>query len=136
MSEKNKAVMRRWFDMYNHGDVDIADEIFNPTWFDHATGRSKGIDDVKDNVRRARAAFPDLQATVKDMVAEEDRVAACYTWTGTHQGEFMGIAPTGKKTTTVAFTIRRIVDGKIIEHWMLGDNLGLLRQLGVKAIPD
>jgi predicted ester cyclase len=135
MSEENKAIMRLWFDMYTTGDVNIADEIFAPSWLDHATGRSKNVADVKANVWRARAAFPDVQVTIEDMVAEGDKIAVRYSWTGTHRGEFMGIAPTGKKISWASCTVRRIVDGKIIEHWMLGDNLGLLKQLGVETIP-
>lgn len=77
------------------------------------------------------SAFPDLHLTIDDMVAERDKVVARVRWTGTHQGDYRGIAPTGKQVTFTAITIYRIVGGKVVEVWEEGDSLGLMQQLGI-----
>jgi predicted ester cyclase len=77
-----------------------------------------------------RAAFPDLQLTVEDIIAEGDRVAVNLTARGTHRGTFQGIAPTGKTVTVSAFEVVRIENGKLVEHWGGPDTLNLLQQLG------
>jgi predicted ester cyclase len=80
------------------------------------------------------AAFPDAQFTLEDLIAEGDKVTFRATLRGTHRGEFMGIAPTGKHVTMTAIGIGRIEEGKIAEGWQSTDVLGLLQQLG--AIPQ
>jgi predicted ester cyclase len=76
-------------------------------------------------------AFPDFHITVDEMIAEGDKVAARWTATLTHEGEFMGIPPTGVQATISGMVIYRFADGKIVEIWHIGDSLGLLQQLGV-----
>jgi len=80
-------------------------------------------------------AFPDVRLTIEDMVAEGDKVAVRWAWSGTHRGEYMGIAPTGKEVTYTGITIHRITGGKIVESWDEVDNLGLMQQLGVAPPP-
>ena len=70
------------------------------------------------------------------MVAEGDKVATRKTFHGTHQGEFMGIPPTGQQVSIGLIDIVRIVDGKVVEHWSIGDNLGMMQQLGVIPMPE
>jgi predicted ester cyclase len=82
-----------------------------------------------------RQAFPDSYFTVEDMVAEGDKVATRKSFRGTHQGEFMGIPPTGQRVSIGLIDIVRIADRKVVEHWSMGDNLGLMQQLGVIAEP-
>lgn len=82
-----------------------------------------------------RAAFPDLHVTVEDMVAEGDKVVARVTMSGTHKGEFMGIAPTGKQITVGIIEILRIAGGKVVEHWNVVDSLGMMQQLGAVPAP-
>jgi steroid delta-isomerase-like uncharacterized protein len=77
------------------------------------------------------SAFPDLKLMVEDQIAEGDKVVTRWSATGTHQGELLGIPPTGKQTTATGITIDRIQGGKIVETWTHWDNLGLLQQLGV-----
>jgi predicted ester cyclase len=72
-----------------------------------------------------------LHLTIEDMIAEGDRVVVRHTFSGTHQGDFMGLAPTGKYVTTTAIVISRISNGKGIETWINGDDLGRMQQLGV-----
>ena len=76
------------------------------------------------------AAFPDLHETVEDIFAEGDKVVTRFTMRGTHQGELMGIPPTGKQVTMTGMTIHRIVSGKIVEDWVVADFLGMMQQLG------
>ena len=75
-----------------------------------------------------------MRLVVEDIVASGDRVAVRWTFHGTHQGEFLGIPPTGKPVTMAAIEINRVRDGKVAEHWVQLDQLGMLRQLG--AIPS
>jgi predicted ester cyclase len=77
-----------------------------------------------------RAAFPDLQLTVENIIAEGDFVAISLTARGTHQGTFQGIPPTGKSVTVSAFEVVRIENGKLAEHWGGPDTLNLLQQIG------
>ena len=91
---------------------------------------------MKKQVTRFRAAFPDLHREIMDMVAEGDKVAVRMKITGTQTGEFMGVPATGKTIITENFTIRRIVGGKIVEAWTLGDTLGWLNQMGITTIPE
>lgn len=76
-------------------------------------------------------AFPDARFTVEDLIAERDRVASRYTFRGTHQGDLMGIPPTGKQVTVTGIIVNRIVNGKSEEGWLNFDALGMLQQLGV-----
>ena len=78
-----------------------------------------------------RSAFPDMQATIEDMIAEGDKVAVRYTGTGTHKGELMGIPATGKQIAVTGIEIIRIAGGKMVERWEAFDNLSFMQQLGV-----
>ncbi len=80
------------------------------------------------------SAFPDARFTIDDMIAEGDRVATKKTFTGTHQGPFAGIPPTGNRVTLTYVDILRVRDGRIVEHWLSMDQLSFMQQLGV--IPD
>jgi predicted ester cyclase len=80
-----------------------------------------------------RAAFPDGSMTIEDMIAEGDKVVTRKSYRGTHQGEFLSIPPTGRQIRVGLIDIMRIVDGKVVEHWNVGDDLGMLQQLG--ALP-
>jgi predicted ester cyclase len=78
-----------------------------------------------------RAAFPDGSMTIEDMIAEGEKVVTRKTYRGTHQGELLSIPPTGRHVSVGLIDIMRIVDGKVVEHWNVGDDLGMLQQLGV-----
>jgi steroid delta-isomerase-like uncharacterized protein len=83
-----------------------------------------------------RQAFPDLQITVEDQIAEGDKVATRWRGRGTHQGDFLGIPSTGRPMEIAGITIFRLADGKIVESWGNPDNLGMLVQLGVISLPE
>ncbi len=76
------------------------------------------------------SAFPDIESRIDDMIAEGDKVVCHWTTTGTHKGEFMGIAPTNKRVTDTGISICRMVDGKIVEGWVNWDVMGFFQQLG------
>jgi predicted ester cyclase len=74
--------------------------------------------------------FPDWHEAIEDIIAEGDKVWVRLTYTGTHTGEFRGLAPTGKKITTIGVMIYRLVNGKLVEGWDLSDYMGLFKQIG------
>jgi len=90
-----------------------------------------GPDAQKQSIAALRAAFPDFQLTIEDLIAEGDKVVLHWTARGTHKGEFMGIAPTGKQATVTGLSISRFAGGRIVELREIWDRLGLLQQLGV-----
>lgn len=135
--EENKALIRRLVEgVWTTGNLDAADDFLAPNMVDHAAQMGGGLGDregFKNQVRMFRTAFPDGHTRIDDMIAEGDKVVLRWTDGGTHRGEFMGIAPTGRPVSITGIDIYRIADGKIVEYWANEDELGLLRQLG--AIP-
>ncbi len=139
MSEENKALVRRSIDeMFNKGNLGVADELTAPDYVEHDASNpgdwGRGPDLAKQGATIFRTAFPDLHIAIDDMVAEGDRVAFRWTAHGTHKGAFFGISATGKQVTFTGISISRIADGKVQEGWAVWDTMGLLRQLG--AIPS
>ena len=135
-AEENKAILRYKHidELFNKGNLSIADEIISPDYVYYGHGgleEDKGIEGVKRLVTMFRTAFPDGHFTIDDMVAEGDKVVVRYTVTGTHKGEYMGIAPTGKKINMKSAIFYRFAGGKQVEAWHISDRLGMMQQLGV-----
>ena len=133
-TEDNKAIARRALEeVWSQGKLDVIDEIFAADFVLHVAGSPDihGPEGYKQFVADARSAFPDLQFTIEDQIAESDKVVTRYTFTGTHKGDFMGIPPTGVQVTVTGIDIDRIAGGKIVEEWTSYDALGMLQQLGV-----
>ena len=135
----NKALMRRWEEALNNGTWrEAADALYTTTFVLHDPMAPPGLvgpQGVKDYLYDPWfAAFPDAQFTIEDLIAEGDKFAARFTLRGTHRGEFMGIAPTGKHVTTMVLAISRVEEGKFAVTWVSFNALGLLQQLG--AIPQ
>jgi steroid delta-isomerase-like uncharacterized protein len=100
-------------------------------------GELRGTEDFKQRwVSMFRTAFPDLQLSVEDQIAEGDRVVTRYTGRGTHQGELMGIPPTGNEVSVGGTIISRVSGGRIEEEWNNFDALGMMQQLGVIPPPE
>jgi steroid delta-isomerase-like uncharacterized protein len=136
MSETNKTIARRLVEeAFNKGNYDVIESLVAPMFVNHdpATGDVKGPQGTREQIEGYRSAFPDLKITIAEQIAEADLVATRWTATGTHKGELMGIAPTGKESTVSGVTIDKITDGKIVESWTNWDTLGMMRQLG--AVP-
>jgi steroid delta-isomerase-like uncharacterized protein len=134
--EQNKTLVRRLMEEDISQGLPIAEEIIHPDFFDHTNppGMQEGIEGHKAIVALFRTVFPDLEWRIDDLIAEDDKVVARTTMTGTQEGEFFGLPPSGKRVSMVGVHVMRIKDGKIVEHWGSNDDLGLMRQLG--AIPD
>jgi predicted ester cyclase len=138
-AEENKALVRRYFEQaWNQRDVRVLDELLAPGYVNHspfAPGLPTGPEGVPLVIQALTAAFPDLRFTLEDQLAEGDTVVTRRTLRGTHRGELMGIAPTGKPVVVAGINIERVVGGRIVEHWRQSDELGLLQQLGAMPAP-
>jgi len=131
-TEDNKAHVRRGFEAVNQKNLAVFDELLTPdVVFHSASTTMQGLEAYKQVLSVYVTAFPDLQFTIEDVIAEGDTVVVRYTTRGTHQGNFRGIPPTGKQVSGTGMFIDRLVNGKAVEQWINGDDLGLLQQLGV-----
>ena len=130
-----ELVRRFHSELLSSCDPDVADSFFAPEFVSHNNppGFPPGVDGVKRFFSMFRDAFPDVAVEIDEMVAEGDRVAVATTFTGTHEGELMGVAPTGRRVSVTGIGIVRVADGKIVEHRGLTDILGLMRQLTDQA---
>jgi steroid delta-isomerase-like uncharacterized protein len=133
-AENNKALVRRFVaEAQSHHNLSAVDEYLSPDFVDHSVpaGLPPTREGVKLQFGMFLAALPDLHAIIHDQVADADKVVTRKTLRGTHQGDLLGIAPTGKTLEIEVIDILRVVDGRITDHWNLVDMLGVLRQLGV-----
>jgi steroid delta-isomerase-like uncharacterized protein len=132
--EDNKQAVRRFYDdVVNGRNLDALDELLTPDGVDHTFG-SQNPEQAKQFFGMIQQAFPDLRVEVHDVIAEGELVAARVTYTGTHQGEFVGIPATGRKTTS-GVDFFRMQDGRQAEHWGGPDMFSFLTQLGVMPGP-
>jgi len=138
-TEQNKALFRRAMEeVFNRGNISLVDELIAPDFVEHEElppGIPAGPEGVKQLSTTFRGAFPDFKATIDDIIAEGDKVVTRSTWSGTHKGEFMGIAPTGKSVSFGVIDIVRFAGGKFVEHWGRMDDMGMMQQLGVIPAP-
>ena len=136
-TEENKALTRRMVEeIFNRGNISRIDEFLAPDFVEREElppGIPSGREGVMQLTTMLRSAFPDFEATIEDLVAEGDRVVLRQIWSGTHQGEFMGVPPTGKRVSIGVIDILRVDGGRFVEHWGLMDSMGMMQQLG--AIP-
>jgi len=137
MSKENKTIIRRLYaEVWNERKLEVVDELLSAS---HAlndpivSGSQVGPELYKRRVAELTTGFPDLCFTVEDMIAEGEKVVACWTISGTHKGEYTGIPGTGKKIFLEGITIHHIKKGKILDSYARWDVLGLMQQLG--AIP-
>lgn len=129
--EGNKAVVRRM--MEETLSEEAIDEVMAPDYFNHAAvaEHQRGIEGAKHIARWMMAAFPDARFAIQDIIAEGDRVAVRVIFSGTHEGEFMGVPPSGRRVSVEHVHWFRVADGKVAEHWAVRDDLGMMQQLGV-----
>lgn len=138
MSEQNKALYHRFMEeIFRTKNPRAIDQFIAPNCVDHAAppGFPQGLEGARQMLGMYLAAFPDVEVTIEDMIAEGDKVVARYVARGTHKGNFMGIVPTGKSVTLKGIDIVRVAGDKIVEHWENTDQLGLMQQLGVVKLP-
>jgi len=135
MSEENKTVIRRSFEeLWNKGNLSVADQLFSPNYTHHDPATpdvGRGPESEKKRATLYRTAFPDLQLTIEDIIAEGETVMARWSCRGTHKGDLRGIAPTGKQFTISGVSVARLANGKMAEGWVNWDAQGLMQQLGV-----
>ena len=132
--EENIAAQERFAEGVNTGNFDIFDEVVAPDVVDHdpAPEQGPGPQGFKDMFANLRAAFPDLEVTPEHMTATDEDVALAYTVSGTHRGDFLGVAPTGRRITARGVQIGRFRDGQLVERWGSSDQMSILQQLGAE----
>jgi len=133
-TEDNKNIVRRYQEAYNAADYEalaevVAADIRTPNI---ASSVPPGLEGAIAVHERTLLGMPDYMTTIEDLIAEEDRVVARVTMTGTHTGDFWGVPPTGRRVNLTAIYIVRIADGKIVEHWGEEDGMKVFRQLGYR----
>lgn len=134
---ENRELIHRYTEAWNEGDLDAVEEIVTDDYVLHDPAFFRmppGPDGVKQVIRVFRAAFPDAAWEIHEMIAAEDAVAVRWTVSGTHEGEFFGVEPTGEAFEIEGFELDRVHDGEVTETWTVYDALGLLQQLGI--LPD
>ncbi len=135
MSAGNKALIRRLYEeVWNQRKFEVINEIISPSHALQApnvAGSAVGPDAYKRQVLRFLEGYPDLHWTIEDTIAEEDKVVACWTISGTQGGEYLGIPATNKKVSVDGITIHHIANGKIMDSYSNWDALGMMQQLGV-----
>lgn len=131
--EQNINLAERFIEeVWRQGQLATIDELFAADYVDHGFGpQPADREQLKGFVAMFRAAFPDMQYDLHQIVAEGNLVASRDTVHGTHQGNFMGIPATGKTIVVSAMHFLRVENGKIVEHWGITDTMGMMQQLGV-----
>lgn len=135
--EQNKAIARRALEEPWKGDLGVVDELIDPSYVGYDPSLPepiRGPEGVKEFISTYRAGFSDAQITVDEQIAEGDKVVSRWTGRGRHDGELLGISPTGKRATVTGISISRIANGKLVEDYSNWDTLGMLQQLG--AVPE
>jgi steroid delta-isomerase-like uncharacterized protein len=136
VSTENKEIVHRLGEEPWQGKLEVIDELADPGYVGHdpAMPDLQGPEGLKQFLKDFKTAYPDGGITIEEQIAEGDLVASRWTGRGTHQGELMGIGPTGKQVTVTGITISRVSGGKVVEEWTNWDTLGMLQQLG--AVPS
>ena len=137
-ADDNRSLTQRFYaEVWNKGNLDAVDDIMTGDFVDHAAppGFPSGPEGAKQVFTMYRTAFPDFRLSLEDLIAEGDKVVARWVTHGTHQGELMGIPPTGKPVTVTGIDLFRFAGGKIAEHWAEFDMMGMMQQLGVIPAP-
>ena len=132
-AEENRALARRSWEIVSQRNPDLIEEFYPAEFVWHEPDRDiRGYEQAKQFVSTFFEAFPDINITVDDVIAEGDQVVSRYTIRGTHQGETQEFGPpTGRQMELEGITIHRFEDGKIVEEWERYDNLRALQQLGI-----
>lgn len=137
-TQDSKEVVRRSIEeAWNEEDIELVDELVAPDGVQHdptLPDLPRGPDAMKQSIRLYHAAFPDATIEIEQMVAEDDTVAVRWIGRGTHEGELMGVEPTGNEVEVRGIQFSRVEDGKIAESWIVYDSLGMLQQVG--AVPE
>lgn len=137
-TQENAAVVRRFVqEVITKGSIESAGQF---VWEDVVEqepfpGQGPGLAGLQDVLRGMRSAFPDLEFLIQEQIAEHDKVASRFVWTGTHRGEFLGVPATGRQVRVWGMVIDRLEEGRIKDTRLIMDTLGLMAQLGVFPPP-
>ena len=135
--ERNVAAMRRLFEEgFTRGHADVCDELVAPDAIEHQRGLKGGAEGTKETIRTLHAWFSEFELTIDDLVAQGDQVWMRATGGGLNTGSIFGRPPTGRRAVITVFDQVRFRDGRIVEHWGVPDQLGLLMQLGLFGRPE
>lgn len=133
--EQNKAIVVKFYEAFDRQDIEQGRKLMSADIVSQGLDANplKGYDAVMQYGAMMFTAFPDGRHILSEVIAENDKVVTRGIFSGTHQGELMGIPPTGKQVTFSVVHIDRVVNGEIVEHWGQGDTLALMRQLGIEG---
>jgi predicted ester cyclase len=137
MSEANKALVRRWFREVDKNNPSIVDELIVTDYIDHnppLPDTAPGREGVKQTNALLRLGFSEVEHTIREQIAEGDKVVTHVTVSATSTGTFLGIPPNGKQVAIDGIAIHRIAGGQLVEHWAVADMFALFQQLG--AMPQ
>jgi steroid delta-isomerase-like uncharacterized protein len=138
VEEQNKEIVKNMWEVYGKGDFEALKELFAPEYVYYspsATPKPSSLEEAIESAKMIFKAAPDSSWKIEELFAAGDKVVARWVYKGTHEGEFMGIPPTGNKVEFGGITITRIENGKIVEEREEGDMLGLMQQLGMELKP-
>jgi len=131
MTATNESIYRRIIEEgFNHGRLEIADELIAAGAVEHQRGSADGPDGLKRTIKILRSAFPDFTITITELVAVGDKVWVMQKGGGTNLGSFAGHPPTGRKAFIDVIDVCRFENGKVVEHWGVPDQLGMMMALG------
>lgn len=138
-TDDNKEIVRRMIEEgFNEDNLDLADELVAEEFVLHEAGQEepiRGPEGMKEFLRTYRTAFPDAHIQIEELVGEGDTVVARWTATGTHDGDLMGVEPTGNEVRVMGMEMYHVRDGELAEGWEIFDGLGMMIQLGVVSSP-
>ncbi|XYQ53400.1 ester cyclase [Pectobacterium carotovorum] len=135
--QKNKEIFNTFVDFINTSDSTLASEIISDAVVFYVPGQVEPLSGIKGYMQilnMMKGGFPDIQWSIEEIVVEENAIAARFLMTGTHQGPFWGVQPTGIKINAKASNFYKIKDGKIVEEYGQPDIFSILQQLGVVKI--
>ena len=128
-TEEMKALGRVAVQAWNEGRPELLDKVYAPNYRNHFNGETLAM--LKQSLVATRAAFAGFTITIDDQIVEGDKGVTRWTARGVHTGEHLGIPATGRQIEITGINIGRFENGKIVDEWACGDDVGLLRQLGV-----
>ncbi len=139
MSEETKAIVRRLWDVWHSRDLDQLNDLITDNHVNHDPNNPSdlfGVEGYRELITMYTTMFSDLRFDIHEIIAEGDIVCSRWTAHGTHDGEVMGIAPTGTSVSRTGLSWQRVENGKIVETWVERDGLGLARDLGLVPSED
>ncbi len=134
-TQDNVATMRRIIDAFSSGDTDALDELIAADCVEHQRGNHPGVEGAKEIIRTLHRWMSEFSLTIEDIVADDDTVWCRNRARGVNTGSVMGNPATGKHVELDVIDIGRFEDGKLVEHWGVADQLGMMLQLGVVPGP-